>query len=235
MNKLLKEYCNEIDIEISEEQLSKFLDFYTFLLKKNKVMNLTTITEKQDVVIKHFIDSIYIMKNVSLSKKQILDIGTGAGFPGIPLAIMVSDANFVLLDSLSKRITFLDEVCKLCEIRNVKTIHSRAEDAARKSLYREQFDIVVSRAVANLSTLLEYSSPFVKVGGQFISYKTGYADEELSNAKRAENLLGCQYKNSIDFVLPETDMERRFIIYEKKKSVSKKYPRQAGKPKKEPL
>lgn len=235
MKKLLKEYCDTINIPISDVQLSKFLDFYNFLIEKNKVMNLTTITEKRDVVIKHFIDSIYIMKNISLSEKYILDVGTGAGFPGIPLSIMLPDSNFVLLDSLSKRITFLNEVCKICNIKNVKTIHSRAEDAARNLEYREQFDIVVSRAVANLSTLLEYCSPFVKVGGQFISYKTGHIDEELCSARKAENILGCTYKDSVDFFLPTTDMERRFLIYEKKKSVSKKYPRQAGKPKREPL
>lgn len=235
MKKILKEYCDRIDISISDKQLLQFSTFYEYLIEKNKVMNLTTITEKEDVVRKHFIDSIYILKTISLSGKKVMDVGTGAGFPAIPLSIMCPDAKFVLLDSLNKRIKFLDEVCELCGLQHVETIHSRAEDAARNTMYREKFDIVVSRAVANMSTLLEYCSPFVKVGGQFVSYKTNHSEEELQNAKSAEKILGCKYINSVDFLLPMTDMERRFIIYEKVRAISKKYPRQAGKPKKEPL
>lgn len=235
MKKLLKEYCDKIEIVISEQQLNQFELFYQYLLEINKVMNLTAITEKEDVVVKHFIDSIYILKSISLSEKKIMDVGTGAGFPGIPLSIMVSDAEFILLDSLNKRILFLDEVRRICNLNNVSLIHSRAEDAARDENYREKFDIVLSRAVANMSTLLEYCSPFVKVGGQFISYKSGQIDEELSSAKTAENILNCEYKESIEFSLPDTDMERKFVIYEKQRELSNKYPRQAGKPKKEPL
>lgn len=235
MKKLLKGYCDDVGIAIMDKQLDQFELFYEFLLEKNKVMNLTAITEKKDVVLKHFIDSIYILKDVSLSEKRIIDVGTGAGFPGIPLSIMVQDAKFVLLDSLNKRIRFLDEVCEICKLDHVETIHSRAEDAAREEKYREQFDIVVSRAVANMSTLLEYASPFVKVGGKFISYKSGQIDEELEAAKTAEQILNLKYDQSIDLLLPDMDIKRKLIVYEKQQMLSKKYPRQAGKAKKEPL
>ena len=164
-----------------------------------------------------------------------MDVGTGAGFPGIPLAIMNPDCNFVLLDSLNKRINFLHEVCDACELDHVELVHSRAEDGARDEQYREKFDVVVSRAVANMSTLLEYCTPYCKVGGVFVSYKTGHSDEEISNAITAEKILGCSQLKNYDFVLPDTDIERRFAVYKKTKKVSKKYPRQAGKPKKEPL
>ena len=235
MKKLLKKYCDDIDIIITEKQLSQFELYYEYLLEKNKVMNLTAITEKKDIVLKHFIDSIYILKCTSLSGKKIMDVGTGAGFPGIPLSIMESDAHFVLLDSLNKRICFLEEVCKICKLDHVTAIHSRAEDAARNENYREKFDIVVSRAVANMSTLLEYCSPFVKVGGQFISYKSGQVDDELIAAKNAEQLLNMEYKESVDLLLPDMDIKRKLIKYEKMRILTKKFPRQAGKPKKEPL
>ncbi len=235
VNKLLKEYCDKIDITITDVQLQKFQQYYDMLIEKNKVMNLTAITDSKDVVIKHFVDSIYLMKYMNLQNKNIMDVGTGAGFPGIPLAIMNLDCNFVLLDSLNKRINFLHEVCDACELDHVELVHSRAEDGARDERYREKFDMVVSRAVANMSTLLEYCTPYCKVGGVFVSYKTGHSDEEISNAATAEKILGCSQLENYDFVLPDTDIERRFAVYKKTRKVSKKYPRQAGKPKKEPL
>lgn len=235
VNKLLKEYCDKINITITDVQLQKFQQYYDMLIEKNKVMNLTAITDSKDVVIKHFVDSIYLMKYMNLQNKNIMDVGTGAGFPGIPLAIMNLDCNFVLLDSLNKRINFLHEVCDACELDHVELVHSRAEDGARDERYREKFDMVVSRAVANMSTLLEYCTPYCKVGGVFVSYKTGHSDEEISNAATAEKILGCSQLENYDFVLPDTDIERRFAVYKKTRKVSKKYPRQAGKPKKEPL
>lgn len=235
VDKLLKKYCDEIDIAITDVQLQKFQQYYDMLIEKNKVMNLTAITDSKDVVIKHFVDSIYLMKYMDLLNKNIMDVGTGAGFPGIPLAIMNSDCDFVLLDSLNKRINFLREVCDACELDHVELVHSRAEDGARDEQYREKFDVVVSRAVANMSTLLEYCTPYCKVGGVFVSYKTGHSDEEISNATTAEKILGCSQLKNYDFILPDTDIERRFAVYKKTKKVSKKYPRQAGKPKKEPL
>ena len=189
---LLSDYCKKIELDITDTQLQQFDDYYRFLVEKNKVMNLTTIIEKEDVVLKHFIDSIYIMKYTDFDEKKVIDIGTGAGFPGIPLAIMNPQTSFVLLDSLNKRINFLNEVCNLCNLSNVITIHGRAEEISRKEEYREKFDYVVSRAVANMSTLLEYCTPFLKVGGQFISYKSGKVEEELSGAQIRiwiENLL----------------------------------------------
>ena len=226
---LLSDYCKKIELDITDTQLQQFDDYYRFLVEKNKVMNLTTIIEKEDVVLKHFIDSIYIMKYTDFDEKKVIDIGTGAGFPGIPLAIMNPQTSFVLLDSLNKRINFLNEVS------NVITIHGRAEEISRKEEYREKFDYVVSRAVANMSTLLEYCTPFLKVGGQFISYKSGKVEEELSSAQNAMKILGCKLNISIDFQLPNTDMDRKFVIYDKINKCAKKYPRQGGKPRKEPL
>ena len=208
---LLSDYCKKIELDITDTQLQQFDDYYRFLVEKNKVMNLTTIIEKEDVVLKHFIDSIYIMKYTDFDEKKVIDIGTGAGFPGIPLAIMNPQTSFVLLDSLNKRINFLNEVCNLCNLSNV------------------------SRAVANMSTLLEYCTPFLKVGGQFISYKSGKVEEELSGAQNAMKILGCKLNISIDFQLPNTDMDRKFVIYDKINKCAKKYPRQGGKPRKEPL
>jgi 16S rRNA (guanine527-N7)-methyltransferase len=232
---LLSDYCKKIELDITDTQLQQFDDYYRFLVEKNKVMNLTTIIEKEDVVLKHFIDSIYIMKYTDFDEKKVIDIGTGAGFPGIPLAIMNPQTLFVLLDSLNKRINFLNEVCNLCNLSNVITIHGRAEEISRKEEYREKFDYVVSRAVANMSTLLEYCTPFLKVGGQFISYKSGKVEEELSGAQNAMKILGCKLNISIDFQLPNTNMDRKFVIYDKINKCAKKYPRQGGKPRKEPL
>ena len=230
-----KHGLEELNITLTDEQIEQFLQYYEMLVEKNKVMNLTTIIEKEDVVLKHFIDSIYIMKYTDFDEKKVIDIGTGAGFPGIPLAIMNPQTSFVLLDSLNKRINFLNEVCNLCNLSNVITIHGRAEEISRKEEYREKFDYVVSRAVANMSTLLEYCTPFLKVGGQFISYKSGKVEEELSGAQNAMKILGCKLNISIDFQLPNTDMDRKFVIYDKINKCAKKYPRQGGKPRKEPL
>lgn len=224
-----------IGIELSENQLKQFQLYFDLLIETNKVMNLTAITEMEEVVLKHFIDSIALVQYISLSKKRVIDVGTGAGFPGIPLAILCSDAQFMLMDSLNKRIKFLNEVIKVCELENVKTIHSRAEDLGRNKNFREQYDLCVSRAVANMSTLLEYCIPFIKVGGKFISYKSGDVKDELQKSEVAQQELGCKRKKIIPFELPQSDMQRTFVIFEKKKVLLNKYPRQAGKPKREPL
>ena len=232
---LLSDYCKKIELDITDTQLQQFDDYFRFLVEKNKVMNLTTIIEKEDVVLKHFIDSIYIMKYTDFDEKKVIDIGTGAGFPGIPLAIVLDNAEFVLMDSLNKRINFLNEVTKMCELKNVSAIHTRAEELGRDVQYREKFDICVSRAVANMSTLLEYCIPFVKVGGVFVSYKSGDIKEEIVAADNAQKQLFCKNKDVIKFSLPNTDINRSFVIFEKKKELNKKYPRQGGKPKKNPL
>ena len=235
----INEFIEEVKylgLNPTKEILEK-LDIYTkFLQEYNEHTNLTAITNLEDIYLKHFYDSITLIKAIDLNQNlKVCDIGTGAGFPGIPLAIMNPQTSFVLLDSLNKRINFLNEVCNLCNLSNVITIHGRAEEISRKEEYREKFDYVVSRAVANMSTLLEYCTPFLKVGGQFISYKSGKVEEELSSAQNAMKILGCKLNISIDFQLPNTDMDRKFVIYDKINKCAKKYPRQGGKPRKEPL
>ena len=235
MKELLYNAAKKAGIELSDEQLNKFETYYEMLIEKNKVMNLTSITEMNDVVMKHFVDSISIKKYIDLSGKKIIDIGTGAGFPGIPLAIVFEDAQFTLMDSLNKRIQFLNEVIEAIELKNVETVHDRAEDLARKEGYREKYNYCVSRAVANMSTLLEYCIPFVKKGGKFISYKSGAVKEELEASVNAQKKLGCKFAECIEFTLPDTDISRNFVVFDKVNFTGKAYPRQAGKPKKNPL
>lgn len=235
LKNLLKEGALAAKVDLSDIQLDKFEKFYEYLIEKNKVMNLTAITEEKEVVFKHFIDSIALVSKMNLKGRKIIDVGTGAGFPGIPLAIVVEDAEFLLMDSLNKRINFLNEVVELCGLKNVSTIHARAEELGRDSKYREKFDICVSRAVANMSTLLEYCMPFVKVGGVFVSYKSGDVAEEIEASENAQKQLFSKNKEIINFCIPNTDINRSFVVFEKKKELNKKYPRQGGKPKKIPL
>lgn len=232
----LKKKSEMLDIVLSEEQLQQFLSYYEMLIEKNKVMNLTAITEKEEVIDKHFIDSISLNKAMDVTKPlKILDLGTGAGFPGIPLKIAYPNLEITLLDSLNKRIKFLDEVIEVLGLEGIVTIHGRAEDYAKQASYREQFDICVSRAVANLATLSEYCLPYVKEGGCFISYKSGSVEEELEQSKKAIFELGGKVKEVIAFTLPETDIERTFVVIEKVRKTPKKYPRKAGLPSKEPI
>ena len=232
----LKKKSEMLDISLSEEQLQQFLTYYEMLVEKNKVMNLTAITEKEEVIDKHFIDSISSNKAMDVTKSlKILDLGTGAGFPGIPLKIAYPNLELTLLDSLNKRIKFLDEVIEALSLEGIVTIHGRAEDYAKQASYREQFDICVSRAVANLATLSEYCLPYVKEGGCFISYKSGSVEEELEQSKKAIFELGGKVKEVIAFTLPETDIERTFVVIEKVRKTPKKYPRKAGLPSKEPI
>ena len=233
-NEMIRKYFNENDFEISDLQVEQFLKFYDFLIEKNKVMNLTGITEMEDVIVKHFLDSVMVLKYADLSGKNIVDIGTGAGFPGIPLAILCPDSKFLLLDSLNKRIKFIDEAVELLGLSNVETIHGRSEELARKSEYREKFDYCLSRAVANLSVLLEYCIPFVKKDGQFISYKSMEFDEEMESSISAQKKLGCKNVKNITFSLVE-NYGRSFLIFKKLFNTSKKYPRNSGQIKKSPL
>lgn len=232
----LKKKSEMLDISLSEKQLQQFLSYYEMLIEKNKVMNLTAITEKEEVIDKHFIDSISFNKAMDVTRPlKILDLGTGAGFPGIPLKIAYPNLEITLLDSLNKRIKFLDEVIEALGLEGISTIHGRAEDYAKQASYREQFDICVSRAVANLATLSEYCLPYVKEGGCFISYKSGSVEEELEQSKKAIFELGGKVKEVIAFTLPETDIERTFVVIEKVRKTPKKYPRKAGLPSKEPI
>ncbi len=263
----------EWGITLTSKQDEQFLKFYELLVEWDSFMNLTAITEFDEVMKKHFLDSMSfvhyvknyyctfknkitkVSKNINIVsddkstgmheefdcsylpqlKFTMIDVGTGAGFPGIPLAILFPEAKFTLMDSLNKRIKFLNEVILQLGLTNVETVHSRAEDLARNPKYREKYDYAVSRAVANLSTLSEYCLPFVKPTGNFVSYKSERLSEELVAAEKAISILGGTVKDQIDFRLPESDIYRNLLIIEKVKSTSKKYPRKAGLPSKEPL
>lgn len=225
-----------ISVKLNEKQEKQFEKFYEILIEWNKVMNLTAITEYDEVVEKHFVDSLSVEKAIDLNKiKTVIDIGTGAGFPGIPLKIAYPDLEITLLDSLNKRVKFLNAVIDELELKNITAIHGRAEDFAKQQQYREKYDLCVSRAVANLATLSEYSLPYVKVEGRFISYKSGNIDEELKKSEKAIKILGGNIENVIKFQLPGTDIGRSFVVVEKDKPTAKKYPRKAGLPSKEPL
>ena len=226
----------ELGLSLSDKQMDQFLTYYQFLTERNKVMNLTAITDYTDVVLKHFADSLSVVKVCDMNRyESVIDIGTGAGFPGLPLKIMFPHLEVVLLDSLKKRVGFLNELIPMLSLGGITAIHARAEDAARKETFREQFDLCVSRAVANLSSLSEYCLPFVKTGGMFISYKSTNIDIEIEGAGRAVSLLGGEIKEVKDFCLPHSDIKRSLIVIEKRKAIPAKYPRKAGMPSKEPL
>ena len=231
-----EEELNNLGIVLTDQQKKQFDQYYELLTEWNKVMNLTGITDYDEVNLKHFTDSLTIVKICNMNQAEsLIDIGTGAGFPGIPLKIVYPHLRVVLLDSLSKRIKFLDEVIRVLGLENIETIHGRAEDFAKKKEYREGFDLCVSRAVANLSTLSEYCLPFVKVGGSFISYKSGEADEEIRQAEYAVKVLGGKISGVEKFQLPGTDMGRALVNLKKIKTTPKKFPRKAGLPSKEPI
>lgn len=233
---ILEQKLGELGIKQDQNQLERFHKFYQLLIEWNKVMNLTGITEYEDVVEKHFVDSLSIIKAIDLSGiHTVIDVGTGAGFPGIPLKIAFPHLRVVLLDSLNKRIKFLDEVISQLGLTEIRTIHGRAEEYARKEEYREQFDLCVSRAVANLSTLSEYCLPYIQVGGIFVPYKSGEIDDEVEQSKKAVRILGGNIKEVMKFELPGTDIHRSFVLIHKEQHTQKKYPRKAGIPVKEPL
>lgn len=236
MSKLFEEKLAHLDIVLDDTQKQQFYRFYEILVEWNSFMNLTGITEYEEVNEKHFVDSVSLVKAVDVSKvKKVIDVGTGAGFPGIPLKIAFPHLEIVLLDSLNKRVKFLNEVIEQLGLTGIRTIHGRAEDYAKQKEYREQFDLCVSRAVANLSTLSEYCLPYVNVGGMFIPYKSGEIDAEVEASKKAIHILGGKLSEVIKFQLPETDIGRSFVKIEKVQNTSKKYPRKAGLPAKEPL
>ena len=226
----------QLGITLSEKQMQQFIRYYELLVEWNSFMNLTAITEYEEVMEMHFVDSMTAVIVCDFHQvKSLIDIGTGAGFPGIPLKIAFPHLEVVLLDSLNKRTKFLNEVINQLGLENIRTIHGRAEDYAKQKEYREQFDVCVSRAVANLSTLSEYCIPYVRNMGDFISYKSGKIEEEVEQARKAVFILGGKISKIEKFCLADTDMERSFIIVSKEKKTHEKYPRKAGMPSKEPL
>ena len=222
--------------ELTQKQAEQFYQYYQMLVETNKMMNLTAITEFDEVVQKHFVDSVLKSEIfINDATNTLIDVGTGAGFPGVPLKIVYPKLQVTLLDSLNKRLNFLNQVIEALGLENIQTVHYRAEDGARQGNLREQFDCVVSRAVANMSTLCEYCLPYAKVGGCFVAYKSGNAEEEVDKAKKAVHLLGGVKENAIYFELPDSDIGRSLVIVRKREATSKKYPRKAGMPSKEPL
>lgn len=232
----LKNKLNQLSIEYSESQIEKLLKYYEMLIEKNKVMNLTAITEFDEVVEKHFIDSLSIVRVIDMEiVHSIIDIGTGAGFPGIPVKIMFPHIKVTLVDSLNKRVNFLNEVIENLELRDIEAYHGRAEDYGRDKKFREKYDLCVSRAVANLASLSEYCMPFVKPDGYFISYKAGECEDEIDNSKNAIKILSGKIEKVEKFSLPDSEISRSFIKIKKIKNLSNKYPRKSGIPSRNPL
>lgn len=233
---VLRMRCEDLGIVLTEEQTRQFEIYYNCMVEKNKVMNLTAITQPMEVVEKHYLDSLLVVRHVDLSRAiSVLDMGTGAGFPGIPLKIVFPHLHVTLADSLNKRILFLDEVIDACGLTGIDTVHGRAEDLGRNNNYREQYDLVVSRAVANLSTLSEYCLPLVREEGLFVSYKSAEIEEELKTAQKAIRLLGGLQSRVEKDTIPGTALERSFVIIQKNQKTPAKFPRKAGMPGKEPI
>ena len=230
---MLSKKLKQLNINIEEKQIENFYKYMNLLLEWNEKINLTAITKIDDIILKHFVDSLTILKYIS-ENETIVDIGTGAGFPGVPIAIMRNN-NITLVDSLNKRINFLNDVKEKLNMKNVNTIHLRAEEFGQDKKYRETFDVAVSRAVARLNILVEYLLPTVKLGGKVICMKGSDIKEELDEAKFAIKELGGKIIESQEFYLPETDMKRTIILIQKIKETPNKYPRKAGMPVKEPL
>ncbi|MBP5772638.1 MAG: 16S rRNA (guanine(527)-N(7))-methyltransferase RsmG [Eubacterium sp.] len=233
---LLEEILKKLNISLNEDQKQKFSDYYSLLLEKNKVMNLTRITDEEEFIIKHFADSLMISKVIEMEKiESLIDVGTGAGFPGIPIKIIYPNIKVTLLDSLDKRVGFLKEVIEKLELEDIEAVHGRAEDLGQDDNYREKYDLCVSRAVADLSVLSEYCIPFVKENGEFVSYKAEGSDKEIYAARNAIETLGAGLNSICTEKIPNTDINRQFAIIKKILKTDPKYPRKAGKPSKKPL
>ncbi len=228
----LREKMLELNIKITEEQIKQFYIYMKLLLEWNERVNLTAITDPNDIILKHFVDCATILKYI---KGTVLDMGSGAGFPGIPLSIMNPTLKITLVDSLNKRLIFLQEVVKELKLENIEIIHARAEELGQNKEYREMFDVATSRAVANLSTLSEYLIPLVKINGKVISMKASGAQNEINEARKAIKVLGGSIEKIEEFNLPQTDIGRTIIVIKKKEETNRKYPRKAGIPSKDPI
>ncbi len=232
---LLIEGAKEYSISLSEEQANKFSQYASLLIEWNEKINLTAITDQEGIVTKHFLDSLSIMPFISQDVKLLIDVGTGAGFPGIPVNIVKEEIKITLLDSLEKRLKFLQEVSNVLQLNGVSMIHGRAEDFGVNKNYREKYDVATARAVANLPVLLEYCLPFVKVGGIFIAMKGSDVKEEVNNSKKALDILGGQVEQVKQFILPNSDNERNMVIIRKYRQTPTNYPRKSGKPTRDPI
>lgn len=240
LSQLLRAGASHFGKEINEQNIEQFTTYMELLKEWNQKINLTAIEDDRDIIVKHFIDSLSILPYVKDKKQTLIDVGTGAGFPGIPLKIVYPNLEVTLLDSLEKRVKFLNEVINATNISGnnefppIKAVHGRAEDMGINPIYREKFDIAVARAVANLPVLLEYCLPFVKINGLFIAMK-GSNTEEIGNSTKALDILGGKIEKIEKMELPSTNIERNVVVIRKFRQTPTKYPRKAGKPSKEPL
>lgn len=232
----LRKKAMQMGIVLDDTQISQFQTYFEMLIEKNKVMNLTAITEKEEVIDKHFADSLaFAQTGLETSGKRVLDLGTGAGFPGIPLKIAFPEMEVLLLDSLNKRVRFLQDVIRELNLQGIDAVHGRAEDFAKQKAYRENFDYVVSRAVANLAVLSEYCLPYVSVEGYFLPYKSGDIQREIDESRKAVKILGGSVEDVVSFEIPGTDIHRTILKIRKKTAAPKRFPRKAGLPSKEPI
>ena len=232
---LLRDCCEQMGVSLGEKETEQFMTYLSLLLEWNEKMNLTAITDDREIILKHFVDCLALCSGADMSGKKIIDVGTGAGFPGVPVKIACPDIDITLLDSLNKRITFLNELTKALELEKTDCVHMRAEDGGNDKGLRESFDMCISRAVANLAVLCEYCLPFVRVGGMFISMKGPDVSQEISEAEKAIKVLGGEISEIKKVSIPETDINHSLIIIKKIRSTPSKYPRKAGKVKKEPI
>ena len=237
---VLKEGLSKLGIPFTDNQIDQLHRYFEMMVEKNKVMNLTSITEYDEAVVKHFLDSlcfamVYNDKRRDGFRPRLIDVGTGAGFPGIPIKIMFPEIEVLLLDSLQKRITFLQDVVNELDLESISCVHGRAEELSAKSAYRETFDFAVSRAVAKLNSLAEFCIPFVKPGGAFVSYKSDSSEEEIAESLFAIKTLGCAKPEILRYTVPCSDLPRRLVVASKVSATPSKYPRGAGKPLKSPL
>ncbi|MDU3337143.1 16S rRNA (guanine(527)-N(7))-methyltransferase RsmG [Paraclostridium bifermentans] len=233
---ILKKGIEDLGLKCSDETIDKFSKYREILVEWNQKMNLTGIEEEKEVYIKHFLDSVAAVKKDYIKDgMSIIDVGTGAGFPGLPLRICLENSKVTLLDSLNKRINFLSEVCTNINIDDIELIHGRAEDFGKDEKYREQYDIATARAVAGLPILMEFCVPFIKVGGYFVCLKGPNADTELEESRKAMEVLGLEFVEKIDVELPEIELKHNIVVFKKVNSTPAKYPRKAGKPVKTPI